>query len=62
MGREPNMTQMTWAQFKIIIDAELKEKGISEDSPIWYIDVSFMDATDKLEPFLDDDCGILIYT
>lgn len=35
------MDQITWKEFKEIIDEQLKEKGISEDTEIWYIDISF---------------------
>jgi hypothetical protein len=32
---------MTWKELKEAIDKQLKERGISEDTEIWYIDISF---------------------
>jgi len=38
------MPCMTWKQFKDGVDKQMQEKGISEDTEIWYIDFSFPDA------------------
>ena len=35
---------MSWKELKKLIDAEMASKNISEDAPIWYIDVSFPDV------------------
>lgn len=36
---------MTWTQFKALIDAQLKEKGISEDVELLHIDVTFVEGS-----------------
>lgn len=38
------MPQMTWNQFKEHVDTLLKEKGISPDEEIWYIDTHYPSA------------------
>lgn len=59
---------MTWNQFKQHVDKLIAEKGISGDEEIWYIDISFPQAT---EIGIDDngidcpsvgieDCGIIV--
>jgi hypothetical protein len=35
---------VTWREFKEWVDRQLAEKGISEDTPIWFIDLSFPDV------------------
>lgn len=35
------MEIMTWKEFKEQVDRQLAEQGISEDTPIQYIDLSF---------------------
>jgi len=32
---------MTWKEFKAHVDAQLKAQDLSENTYIWYIDVSF---------------------
>ena len=48
---------MTWTQFKTKVETQLKEKGISEDCSIWYIDISF---SDRVYVDVDDSCGVAI--
>ena len=38
--------QMTWKEFKNEVDRILKERDISEDTAVWYIDISWPDAGD----------------
>ena len=35
------MTSLTWKKFKELVDSEMKEKNIDENTPIWYIDISW---------------------
>ncbi len=61
---------MTWNEFKQHIDILLDKKGISRDSHIWYIDVSFpevdeigkedYDNTNCPTVEIDHDSGIII--
>ncbi len=39
------MADMTWKEFKDVVDKVLQEKSIPEDIEIWYIDISFPKAT-----------------
>ena len=48
---------MTWTQFKTKVEAQLKEKGISEDRDIWYIDIS---SSDRVYVDVYDSSGIAI--
>jgi hypothetical protein len=43
---------MTWGEFKALVD-----KTIPDDTPIWYIDISFPEGAD-VEVFLDDTHGV----
>lgn len=62
------MSDMTWKQFKAHIDKQLSEQGINEDTPIWYIDVSFpcMPSEDNQRNYkvpiisIDEDSGMAI--
>ena len=49
---------MTWKQSKDQVDEQLKDKGISENEDIWFIDTSFPDG--ELNIHLCDKCGISI--
>lgn len=40
------MSTMTWGEFKDFVDAKMEEQGLSEDTYIWYIDVSFPECAD----------------
>ncbi len=42
---------MTWAEFKAEIDRQLADQGMTADTPIWYIDVSYpsRDPNDPLK-------------
>ena len=59
-----DMEQMTWKEFKDAVDKLLAKKGISENEPIWYIDISFLNKKDfemeSLTISLDEHCGIAI--
>ena len=35
------MTNLTWNEFKKMIDQQLKEKNIDPNTNIWYIDISY---------------------
>ena len=35
------LMEMTWKQFRDMVDEQLAAQGIGEDTPIWYIDISF---------------------
>ena len=35
------MNNLTWKEFKELVDEILKKDGKSEDAEIWYIDISF---------------------
>ena len=56
--------QMTWSEFRDEVDRILREKGISEDIPIWYIDISWPDAGDikaeRMGVFFDSNHGICV--
>jgi len=43
---------MTWNELKKAIDERLTVKGISHDTEVWYVDVSFP----------DEDCGLNVFT
>lgn len=36
--------EVTWREFRDAIDKMLTEHNVSQDIPIWYIDVSFPDG------------------
>lgn len=38
------MSDMTWNEFKKNIDDQMEAKGISKDSKIWYIDITYPDS------------------
>jgi hypothetical protein len=49
---------LTWREFKAYIDRLLEERGISEDTPVSYIDISLPDKKHN-EPVLQfSDSGI----
>lgn len=56
--------EMTWKEFKTDVDRHLAQKDISEDEPIWYIDISFPSKDDfdkdRLNVILDKNSGIAI--
>jgi hypothetical protein len=52
---------LTWNEFKLLIDKQLAEKGISGDEEIWYIDISYPDA-ERVEVNMDKNSGISVYT
>ncbi len=57
------MKNMTWKEFKELIDKELAEKGLPQDVEIWYIDFSFPDAShESTTPSVgyDPQIGIII--
>jgi hypothetical protein len=51
---------MTWKQFKEIVDAQMVEKGISEDSDVWVIDISFPDEEIEFVIYLDPHRGLWV--
>lgn len=53
---------MTWAEFKALIDKQLAEKGIPEDTKLWYIDISFpsTDHEGKTPDVENNELGIAI--
>ena len=55
---------MTWKEFKAAVDKMLAEDDISEDTKIWYIDISFPDADDfekgRIWVSAADPCGISV--
>jgi predicted nucleic acid-binding protein len=55
------MADLTWKEFKEKIDKQLKEKNISEDTRIQYIDISFPRKDEDIEIRYDDACGICIF-
>jgi Tfp pilus assembly pilus retraction ATPase PilT len=61
---ERRKDDMTWKQFKEYVDKELKEKGIEENTELWYIDISFLGDDDiekeRINVFTDKDCGVAI--
>lgn len=59
------MATMTWGEFKDFVDARMQEQGLSEDTYIWYIDISFPDNDVNCRNFTpevgsDDICGLAI--
>jgi len=54
------MQRMTWTEFKEIVDAELDAQGISHDTEIWYIDISFPDKDDEMVIWNKENVGIAI--
>lgn len=42
MDKQPE----TWKEFKELVEKQMKEKGISEDVILWYIDITFPDDID----------------
>lgn len=55
-----NVHELTWRKFKAEIDRRLQELGISEDAPIWYIDVSFPTTQEPLIVSFSDELGVSI--
>ena len=60
------MPDMTWKQFKDGVDKQMQEKGISEDTEIWYIDFSFPNVDDFEKENMgvfhnNDDFGLSIH-
>lgn len=51
---------MTWNQFKERIDKALDDGGMSRDSELWYIYISFTDESRPPEILLDATCGIAV--
>lgn len=51
---------MTWKEFKEAVDKQLKEKGISEDAEIWWIDVTCPDVLNNDITVGKDEYGLLI--
>jgi hypothetical protein len=35
------MTNMTWKEFKDVVEEKLKSIHVKEDTEIWYIDITF---------------------
>jgi hypothetical protein len=54
------MDVLTWKQFKEAVDAELKKKGISEDTEIFYIDTGNCPEKDELNVWQHTDGSIAI--
>jgi len=57
------MGQLTWGEFKEIIDKGLKEQGGGDDTTIWYIDISFPCSDHDMcrpEVGIDDDLGMSV--
>ena len=52
---------LTWKQFKEVIDKQMKDKGISEDTEIHYIDISFpqLEGMNEVEVFYDKELGMI---
>ncbi len=48
---------MTWKEFKAKVEAEMEERGITDDTDLWYIDVAFPDT---VEIDLDLNVGLFI--
>lgn len=46
---------MTWQEFKTEVDRQLKEQGISEDTMIRFIDVTYPNNADDIKAFLEDE-------
>ena len=51
---------MTWAEFKIQIDKQLKEQGVSEDTEIGYFDFSYPCKGQEMHVGVDEQLGIII--
>ena len=55
---------MTWNEFKNFVDKELEENEISQDTEIWYIDISFPpkdnEGFDTIIISIDEKLGISI--
>jgi hypothetical protein len=52
---------MTWKEFKENADKQMKEKNISEDTPIEYIDISFgYSGITEIRVSLDQFGGLII--
>ena len=51
---------MTWKEFKEEVDRQLKEKGVSENEEIFYIDISTPDKK-QLSAGLNESSGIVIW-
>ena len=45
------MSTMTWGQFKKFID---ETDGVTDDTPIHYIDISWPDRPEQLNAWLDE--------
>lgn len=52
--------ELTWRKFKAEIDRRLQELDVSEDEPIWYIDVSFPTTQEPPTVSFSDGFGISI--
>lgn len=44
---------MTWNELKKAIDDDLTALGISHDTTVWYIDISFPDKDDEFNVQID---------
>lgn len=54
---------LTWDEFKELVDKELDKLEIGHDVEIWYIDISFpskFDDPDRPEVFIDEKLGMSI--
>lgn len=58
------MSNMTWNEFKDLIDKELDKFKVNHDVEIWYIDISFPsnieDDYQRPTAFVDEKCGLAI--
>ncbi len=53
---------MTWQEFKIEVERQLKEKKIPIEIPIFYIDVIFPTDTNIIVTYTEDENDIKIST
>lgn len=55
---------MTWREFVEGVEGELARKGISLDTELWYVDISFPDKGNieqgAIDVGVDKNCGIAI--